>query len=80
MRQLRAEKDILGIQKEAAEEQGLHFCTSSHRAEHWFFMGHGKDFDSDIKEPLAKGDFYGQQCQNLIIKICIASHTRQKRF
>ncbi len=31
-----------------------HFCTSSHRAEHWFFMGHGKDFDSDIKEPLAK--------------------------
>lgn len=52
------EKDILGELKEAAEEQGLHFCTSSHRAEHWFFMGHGKDFDSDIKEPLAKGDFY----------------------
>ncbi|WP_288722117.1 alpha-L-fucosidase, partial [uncultured Enterococcus sp.] len=51
-------KDILGELKEAAEEQGLHFCTSSHRAEHWFFMGHGKDFDSDIKEPLAKGDFY----------------------
>ncbi|MER2117459.1 MAG: alpha-L-fucosidase, partial [Enterococcus casseliflavus] len=51
-------KDILGELKEAAEEQGMHFCTSSHRAEHWFFMGHGKDFDSDIKEPLAKGDFY----------------------
>ncbi|MDY2549333.1 MAG: alpha-L-fucosidase [Enterococcus casseliflavus] len=51
-------KDILGELKEAAEEQGLHFCTSSHRAEHWFFMGHGKDFDSDIKEPLEKGDFY----------------------
>lgn len=51
-------KDILAELKEAAKEQGLHFCTSSHRAEHWFFMGHGKEFDSDIKEPLEKGDFY----------------------
>lgn len=34
------------------------FCTSSHRAEHWFFMGHGKDFESDITDPMVKGDFY----------------------
>lgn len=51
-------RDILGELKEAAEAQGLEFCTSSHRAEHWFFMGHGKEFDSDIREPLQKGDFY----------------------
>lgn len=51
-------RDLLGELKTAAESQGLMFCTSSHRAEHWFFMGHGKEFDSDIKEPLKRGDFY----------------------
>lgn len=51
-------KDILAELKTAAEAQSLHFCTSSHRAEHWFFMGHGKAFESDIHEPLKKGDFY----------------------
>lgn len=51
-------RDIVGSLKDEAEKQGLVFCTSSHRAEHWFFMGHGKEFDSDIKEPMQKGDFY----------------------
>ena len=51
-------RDILGELKQAIEREGLVFCTSSHRAEHWFFMGHGKEFDSDIKEPLERGDFY----------------------
>ena len=51
-------RDILGELKEEAEKQGLYFCTSSHRAEHWFFMGHGRAFASDIKEPLEKGSFY----------------------
>ncbi len=51
-------RDILAELKEAAEEEGLVFCTSSHRAEHWWFMGHGKEFDSDVKEPLERGDFY----------------------
>jgi len=32
--------------------------ASSHRIEHWFFMGHGREFDSDIKEPIEKGDLY----------------------
>lgn len=32
--------------------------ASSHRMEHWFFMGHGKEFDSDIREPMQRGDFY----------------------
>jgi alpha-L-fucosidase len=51
-------RDILGELKAEAKKQGLVFCTSSHRAEHWWFMGHGKEFDSDIKEPLVRGDFY----------------------
>lgn len=51
-------RDVLGELKRAAEEQGMIFCASSHRAEHWFFMSHGKDFESDIHEPLKKGDFY----------------------
>lgn len=51
-------RDILGELKEAFAKEGLLFCTSSHRAEHWFFMSHGKRFDSDIKEPLKRGDFY----------------------
>lgn len=51
-------RDILAELKKAANKQGIKFCTSTHRAEHWFFMGHGKEFDSDIKEPLKKGDFY----------------------
>ncbi|MCR5675761.1 MAG: alpha-L-fucosidase [Lachnospiraceae bacterium] len=51
-------RDVLGELRAAAEREGIHFCASSHRAEHWFFMGVGKEFDSDIKEPLKKGDFY----------------------
>ncbi|MCM3132416.1 alpha-L-fucosidase [Paenibacillus polysaccharolyticus] len=51
-------RDVLGEMKVAYEKLGLTFCVSSHRAEHWFFMSHGKEFDSDIKEPLQCGDFY----------------------
>lgn len=57
------ERDILGELKAAAEKDGLIFCTSSHRAEHLWFMGNGKDFDSDIKEPLKRGDFYWPSLQ-----------------
>jgi alpha-L-fucosidase len=51
-------RDVLGELKAAVEKSGIEFCASSHRVEHWFFMGHGKEFDSDIKEPLVCGDFY----------------------
>ncbi len=51
-------RDILGELKAACEKNGLYFCTSSHRAEHWFFMSHGREFESDVKEPLVRGDFY----------------------
>ena len=51
-------RDILGELKESCQRKGIQFGASSHRVEHWFFMGHGKDFDSDIKEPMKRGDFY----------------------
>ncbi|WYT57935.1 alpha-L-fucosidase [Paenibacillus sp. FSL K6-1217] len=51
-------RDILGELKAAFAEQNLELGVSSHRAEHWFFMSHGKAFDSDIHEPLVRGDFY----------------------
>lgn len=56
-------RDVLGELKAAFEEDGLVFCTSTHRAEHLWFMGNGKDFDSDIKEPLKRGDFYWPSLQ-----------------
>ena len=51
-------RDILGEIRKEAIRQGLYFCASNHRAEHWFFMGHGREFDSDVKESLKKGDLY----------------------
>ena len=51
-------RDTLGELCQAFEKHGLVSCASSHRAEHWFFMGHGKDFDSDIKDPMKRGDLY----------------------
>lgn len=51
-------RDVLGELKDSFEKRGLIFATSTHRAEHNWFMGVGKEFESDIKEPLHKGDFY----------------------
>lgn len=57
-RNMGPKRDILKELKEEAEKKQMVFCTSTHRAEHWFFMGHGREFDSDVKEPMKKGDFY----------------------
>lgn len=51
-------RDVLGELKESCGRRGMQVGASSHRVEHWFFMGHGKEFDSDIKEPMERGDFY----------------------
>lgn len=51
-------RDILEELKNAFEKQGLLFGASTHRAEHHWFMGCGREFESDIKEPLSCGDFY----------------------
>lgn len=51
-------RDVLGELKESCVRLGMQVGASSHRVEHWFFMGHGKEFDSDIKDPMERGDFY----------------------
>ncbi|HHW70089.1 MAG TPA: alpha-L-fucosidase, partial [Clostridiales bacterium] len=51
-------RDVLGELGRAVNLRGMELGASSHRVEHWFFMGYGKEFDSDIKEPLLRGDFY----------------------
>ena len=51
-------RDVLGELSTACRARGLVMGASSHRIEHWFFLGHGREFDSDIHEPLARGDLY----------------------
>ncbi|MBQ7875743.1 MAG: alpha-L-fucosidase [Clostridia bacterium] len=51
-------RNVLGELYGEFDKKGLVRGVSSHRVEHWFFLGHGKEFDSDIKEPLKRGDLY----------------------
>jgi len=51
-------RDIVAAVKAAALKHNLHFCLSSHRAEHdWFFEG-GRKFPSDVSDPAHAG-LYG---------------------
>ena len=47
-------RDILGDLLLRAERAGMTLGVSSHRVEHWWFMSHGLDFDSDIARPVAR--------------------------
>jgi len=51
-------RDIIAELTGALRDKGIVTGVSTHRVEHWFFMGNGKKFESDIKEPLSCGDFY----------------------
>lgn len=51
-------KNIIGELKKAVEKAGMIFGTSSHRIEHYFFLGEGRDLDSDIKGEFRRGDMY----------------------
>ncbi len=50
--------DVTGELKAECEKQGLTFCASTHRAEHYFFMNLGRTFDSDVNDDNYR-DFYG---------------------
>jgi alpha-L-fucosidase len=50
--------DVLGELTKEMNKRGIINGASSHRFEHWFFMGHGKEFDSDITQQEKLGDFY----------------------
>lgn len=51
-------RDILGELKHSMEQEEVILCTSSHRAEHWFFMNGGTKFSSDLPSNMKIGDFY----------------------
>lgn len=51
-------RDVLGELAEAVRREGLVFGLSSHRAEHWWFMNGGMEFDSDVRDG-RYADFYG---------------------
>lgn len=51
-------RDVLGELTDAAKAHGIVNCASSHRIEHWFFMGHGREFESDVSSG-EYDDFYG---------------------
>ena len=50
-------RDVLGELSEACRAKDLILGASSHRAEHWFFMGGGREFPSDVQDP-SFADFY----------------------
>ena len=51
-------RDVLSEVKAAARAHDLHFCLSSHRAEHDWFFDEGRKFPSDVMEP-ANAGLYG---------------------
>lgn len=58
VKQMAMKRDVLGELKKEIEKAGLVFCESNHRVEHAFFFGPGREFESDIKDPMSLGDFY----------------------
>lgn len=61
-------RDLLGEMKVAYEKQGLTLCVSSHRAEHWFFMSHGKNLIQMLRSRSNAVISTGLPCQNQIIR------------
>ena len=51
-------RDVAGEIKTACKKQGLVFCASTHRAEHYFFMNMGRTFESDVDPEKEWFDFY----------------------
>src|SRR6478735_986922 len=51
-------RDVIGEIAAETKKAGLIFGLSSHRIEHWWFMGGGRDFPSDVSDARYK-DFYG---------------------
>lgn len=51
-------RDILGDLLYEAEKAGMTIGTSSHRVEHWWFLGNGRHFESDINGEFEVGHIY----------------------
>ena len=44
-------RDVLGELSESLRQAGMVTGASTHRLEHWFFMGRGKEFENGIVRP-----------------------------
>ncbi len=51
-------RDIMGDLLFEADRAGMTLGASSHRVEHWWFLSHGREFDSDVNADLKPGDYY----------------------
>ena len=51
-------KDIIGMLRDIVEKEHMIFGVSSHRIEHFFFLGDGRNFESDIRGEFRRGDLY----------------------
>jgi len=51
-------RDLIGELAKAVRAEGLHFGVSSHRVEHDFFLGVGREIPSDVNDPQYAA-FYG---------------------
>ena len=51
-------RDVVGELAKAVRERDMVFGVSNHRAEHWWFMNGGREYESDVNDP-AYADFYG---------------------
>lgn len=51
-------RNILGELHKSCQKQGIVTGASSHRVEHWFFMDGGMAYESDVNQPMERGDFY----------------------
>ena len=51
-------RDLIGDLAKAVRAEGLHFGVSSHRVEHNFFLGVGREIPSDVNDPKYAA-FYG---------------------
>lgn len=51
-------RNVVGELKQSVEKEGMVFCASTHRAEHYFFMNTGRTIDSDVNDEEYR-DFYG---------------------
>lgn len=51
-------RDVVKEIHESCDKNGLVFCGSSHRAEHFFFMNMGRTIDCDVNDEEYR-DFYG---------------------
>lgn len=51
-------KDVLGLLKTAIEKRDMIFCTSSHRAEHYWFANGSLEYDSGVPKNPDRDDLY----------------------